>query len=384
MSDAVEMIDDVHAAPPPERPVDLRDIVPSDQLPEPGLYFGYPEDKYHQAFALSASGTKLLRSSALDWWARSSLNPALADVLADETDSEAMIYGRALHKRILEGKDAFAGSFVPPPNKADHKGVLDTVAELRVKIDQLNEGREKADRIKKSGNKDDLIDAILAVAPTTPIWEAIVETYARAHAGKQFVKQSLIDTIEMAAAMVLRDPNMKDIFTKGYPEVSLFFRCQHTGIPCKARFDYLRADEIIDLKSFADSYMRPIDEAVNREMNARGYARQAAWYLDAATYIPAMIRAGRVFGEPEPAFLDQLAKHKGKRFRFVFSRKGAAPLARARWFSHELGAFEIAKTKNDTAKDQFRHFIDAFGADPWVESQPTRDFTDDEFADWSF
>lgn len=378
------MIDDVHPAAPAEKPFDLAALGLGPIETAPGLYFGMPEDEYHQSFALSASGTKLIRSSALDWWARSILNPRLADVLEDEVDSAAQQYGRALHVRVLEGAAAFAARYVPPPNKADYPNALDTVADMRKVIDGLNEGRAKADRIKKSGSKDDLIDAILTAAPQTQIWEAVVEKYAHDHAGKEFVKPQLIDQIEMAAAMILRDPNLKDIFTKGYPEVSIFYRCQHTGIPCKARFDYLRSDELIDLKSFADTQLRPIDEAVNREMNARGYARQAAWYLEAASYIPAMIRAGRVYGEPEPGFLDALLKHKHKKFRFVFSRKGPAPLARARWFSQELGAYEIAKTKNDTAKYVFQQCLSTYGAEPWVESQPTQDFTDDNFADWSF
>lgn len=382
----MEMLDDVHAAPPPEKPIDLLGLglSPAAMPPAPGLYFSMPEEEYHQKFALSASGVKLLRASAMDWWARSALNPRYAEIIEDEVDTAAQLYGRALHKLVLEGRDAFAACFVPPIKKADYPKALDTISDMRAVIDGLNEGREKSDRIKKSGTKDELIDAILAVAPTTPIWEAIQSAYGQTQAGKTILKEKDLAAVEIAAAMITRDPNMRDIFTGGYPEVSIFYRCQHTGIPCKARFDYLKPDEVTDLKSYQDMSMRPIDEAVTREMNNRGYSRQAAWYLESASYIPAMIKAGRVFGDVDPVFLDRLAKHKGKRFRFLFSRKGPAPLARARWFSQDLGAFEIAKAKNDTAKDTFAYCLTEFGSAPWIESQVTRDFTDDEFADWGF
>lgn len=382
MSDASEMISDVHRAPAPETPFDLARLGLPDWAmpPSPGLYFGMPEEEYHQKFSMSSSGVKLIRSSELDWWARSALNPQYALVIEDEDESDtaAERYGKALHKLVLEGRSAFDRCFVPSINKANYPNALDTMADMRNFIEKLNEGRDKPDRIKKSGNKDDLEDAILRERPTTPIWSAIQSRYGEIHAGKTIMKDRELASVEMAAAMITKDPNMRDIFTNGYPEVSLFYICQHTGIPCKARFDWLKIDEIDDLKSYQDLSFRPIDEAVRREMNNRGYGRQVVWYKESASYIPAMIKANRVHGEPEPSFLDGLLKHKGKRFRLVFSRKGPAPLARARWFSQELGMYEIFKAESDEAKQRFAHCLHTFGADPWISSQPTQDFTDDE------
>lgn len=367
---------------PPERPFPIETLgLPEWAMPPaPGLYFGMPDEFYHQKFALSASGTKLMYSSELDWWARSALNPRYAEVLEYEVDTAAQMYGRALHCLVLEGRAAFNSHFVPPIRKSNYPDALDTMVDMRNMIERLNEGREKADRIKKSGTKEDLEDAILRERPATPIWRAIQEHYAEVNKGKTVMKDADLAEVEMAAAMITKDPNLKDIFTNGYPEVSIFYTCQHTGIPCKARFDWLGVDEVVDLKSFQDRAMRPIDEAVRREMNARSYGKQAVWYLDAASYIPAMIKAGRVFGEPEPSFLDALVKHKGKQFRFVFSRKGPAPLARARWFSPELGVYDIFKAENDEAKQRFAWCLQTFGSEPWISSQPTQHFTDDELS----
>lgn len=374
---------DLGDPPPPLAPLTLDGIVPEGKIRLPGIYFGLSEDEYHGAFALSSSGIKLVRSSPLDFWVRSCLNPNLALVLEDEADTIAELYGRAFHKLALEGRDAFDAAFTVAPDKADHKDAVDTVAQLRPIIDQINQTLDKKDRIKKSGGKDDLIASVLLHRPHTKIWDAVVDAHAKIHEGKTFLKREMVHQVELAVAMIVRDPNLKDILTGGMPEVSVFWYCQHTGVPCKARFDYLKPAELIDAKTFYDGNMRPVDEAVDREINLRRYAAQVAWYLEAATYLAPLIRAGRVFGHVEKGFLDSLLKHKGKRFRLLLSRKGPAPVARARWLSSELGVLELAKAKNERAREIFAHYLTEYGADMWVDSQPTSDMTDDQFSDWA-
>src|SRR5205085_1736602 len=99
---------------------------------EPGVYFGMPEEEYHRAFALSATGIKHLRISPLDFWARSPLN---AERIADE--SEARIIGRAYHKRIIEGQRAFAARYAADLDPAEYPEALRTNEELKTAIERV-------------------------------------------------------------------------------------------------------------------------------------------------------------------------------------------------------------------------------------------------------
>jgi hypothetical protein len=103
---------------PPEKPIAVR----HEFVQESGVYFGLDEDRYHAALALSASGIKSLRVSTLDWYMRSPLNPEHCE----QEDNEARLIGRAYHRRICEGRAAFAASYHAAVDPADYPDALRT------------------------------------------------------------------------------------------------------------------------------------------------------------------------------------------------------------------------------------------------------------------
>lgn len=354
--------------------------IPAEKMIEPGIYFGMPEERYHATFALSGSGIRNLHVSPLDFWVRSPLNPNLSEVLDEEKSSDAQSLGTAYHKRILEGQEAFAKHYAPALDKADYEGVMFGADDLKAFLRAHNETvTDKGQRILLGGKKEDLIDRVLAINPSAPIWDVIEDGYRKTHEGKQLLSAKALHQIEIMAAMVERKPDLRGTFTGGVPEVSVFYECQHTGIPCKFRVDYLKLKQVVELKGFQNQQRRPVEEAIYRAFANNRYARSAAWYMDGMSYVPALVKAGRVFGDHDPAFVRALAQPRKIEFKFVFIQKGVAPVARGMTFGSELDTFAIAKAKNDSAKQTLRECLEAYPpGSPWVDAVPTHAFTDEE------
>lgn len=83
--------------------------------------------------------------------------------------------------------------------------------------------------------------------------------------------------LNMAKA-VKRHPVVKHILSDGEPERSAFWIDQATGITCRARFDWLRSNAIVDVKTTQDASPSAFAKAVERYR----YDMQAAWYQDGA------------------------------------------------------------------------------------------------------
>jgi hypothetical protein len=328
----------------------VRDAVISHPLiHEPGIFRGMPEEEYHRALALSASGIKWLRVSSLDWWARSVLSP---DYVDEETEAKRI--GKAFHARIVEGRDVFNDRYAAALDPADYPDALRTNEQLRQAIIDAG-GTAKA-----AARKSDLIDTLRLHMPGAVVWDSIVDAHRIRSGDRILLPADLIRRIEIAAGYIEKHPDLGRAFTGGYPEVSVFWHDPETGIPCKARFDYLKAAAIVDLKSFENVFGVPVDQAVTRAIANYRYPIQAAWYLDAMRH-----------HEPDVE----------RRFLFVFQQKGVAPLARG--YLLPQMALEAARDQIRDAKELWRRCWDSFGPDtPWVDVADIREIDLTEFPPW--
>jgi hypothetical protein len=109
------------------------------------VFFGLPEDEYHTAFAMSASGIKTMRVSTMDFFANSPLDPDCAD-----EEIEAKIAGRAYHKWIVEGRDAFEAIYVADIEKAEFPDALDTVKEITAHLKYVGGPTKGLSKLNKS------------------------------------------------------------------------------------------------------------------------------------------------------------------------------------------------------------------------------------------
>ena len=333
-----------------------------------GVFFGLDESRYHRALALSASGIKWLRVSPLDWWSRSPLN----DDPDDEEDSEAKIIGSAYHSRILEGRDTFYARYAAKLDDRDFPDALKTNKDIAAAIVAAG-GPIKGFSGKR---KDELIEMLLGYDPEAQVWESLLQTHERRHAGKEFLSAKTVRKIEMAAHMIEAHPQLGKAFKGGYSEVSVFWRDPETGVPMKARLDYWKTNAIADLKSF-DSRGLPLKTAIAQAMLRYRYFTQACVYLDAAREARTLIDAGLVYGDVSPAFLQSVAAEPT--FMFVFSAKGPAPVAKGFVAHRRLTYMEVAKAEVEDTKHIWARNWRVFGEGPWVDLSEIETFADEDF-----
>jgi hypothetical protein len=126
----------------------------------PGIYFGLPAAEYHTDPSLGGSDLKrLLQAAAVYWW-HSHMNPERPPT----PDSPAKQKGRALHKLVLEGPEAFKAAFVSEPQPEAHPGALVTLEDLKTRCRELGEP--------VSGTKAELTKRIKAKDPKAIIFDA--------------------------------------------------------------------------------------------------------------------------------------------------------------------------------------------------------------------
>lgn len=206
-------------------------------IDEPGVYDGMPDEVYHgdpvPGGSLSASGAKLL------------LPPNCPAKFRHER-----LHGRAPKRDFDLGHVA-------------HKKVLGVGAEIVV-VDAANwqtkAAREQRDEAYAEGK-----------VPVLAKEDAEAEAMAAA-----------IRRHPLAAALL--DP------ASGKPEQSAFWVDERTGIWRRARFDFLRANEIVDLKTCESAD----EESVRKAIHRYRYHAQSSFYLDAARALDLC---------PDPAFL---------------------------------------------------------------------------------
>lgn len=332
-------------------------------LPD-GTYFGLADDAYHALPRLSASGIKNLLVSPMDFWAGSWLNPAKK--VDEDGEPEWAIKGRAYHKRICEGKEAFYKTYCAELDPADHKDALFKQAHLKAACKDLG--------VKVGGTNEELIERLIEGGYEGEIWEVLVDEHRQASVGKIMLPAGWIFDIELAAACIEKHPTLSKCFVGGYPEVSILWtaeveRNDGSGeiikVPMKMRADYLKAGAIIDLKSYANKMRKPLDRAVYYAMAAERYHLQAAVYyagIEAAKRLPVRAVTGPV---PSQAWLDALHKHD-KQFVFVFQQKGVAPVASGYVMPASLGLISVGNAQVREAQQIFSDCLAHFGTAPWI------------------
>jgi hypothetical protein len=338
----------------------------------PGVFFGLPEEEYHNALALSSGGVKQLRMSALAWWVNSPLNPDRP--AEDDKETDAQRIGKAYHTRIVEGRKAFVQRYAAALDPADYANALRTNGDLADRIVQLG-GKPKS-----SARKAELIEHLLAIQPMAQIWDMIVHDHAELHKGKILLDAPLVKRIENAAAMIESHTELGKAFSGGMPEVSVFW-FDESGVPCKVRFDYLKTRAIIDLKTFELRDVPP-DRAIARAVASYRYHIQAAFYLRGAWELPKLIRASQVHGNCDLRFVDQLLHDDDpKTFLFIFQAKGLAPLVKGKILPPGI-VMDLGNNAIEEALAKWAHGWRTWRLDPWIEPTEIGTFEDHEFPPW--
>lgn len=202
----------------------------------PGVYDDISHTDYLAIDALSSSGIKrLLQSPAHYRWDRE--NPSAS--------TPSMAVGTALHMGILEPDRFDSGAIAVIPDDAPN----------RPSLRQVNAAKPGP-----------------ATIAAIDWWER----FDSEAAGRLVLTEAQMGVVEGMVSAIRRHPIFEEI-ADGHAEHSLLWNdARHgDGVPCKARFDYLRSDGVaFDLKSCVDAS----PDGFARSVASFRYHYQAAWY----------------------------------------------------------------------------------------------------------
>lgn len=337
-------------------PVEIREVagtvlpehVPSF-LPE-GIYIGLDEQAYHNDPALGSSDMKRLATSPPDFWFSGKFNP---DWEPDEDDTPSRKFGRAAHKRVLEGREVFLaryGSVSEPGNT-------------------------------KAGKEQ----------------RAAIE--AR---GKEWLKADDFRRIELMGAMVRGNPALTNAFTGGVAgEVSIFWQ-SNNGMRKKCRIDYLKPRASVDLKTIANQFNEPFPQACRKAISNYRYDVQAAHYAEGRAQMARLLDAVTICdgSKVDTDLLKRCADSPAFAWVFIFVQSVGAPLTWGATLSSTVERTDTDGSKHvamNPILDIGRRTIEVAEHNwatnckkfdglklPWVPDDPLAELSIDDFSAWSF
>lgn len=369
-------------------------------LPPPGIYFGMPEEEYHALPALSSHGIRYLASSPMLYWSRTPFISEVARKREREAAAKDPIHrtvGKAYHCRIMEGRDEFHRRFAVELTAEECEGALEGTEQIKAAIaeagqkpvskvpDRLADGTEYM----RSAKKADWIAQLLDIDPGARILDVINEQHRATHNGKLFVSAEIYDSIEIAARMVEADPEVRHAFTGGHPEVVLIWHCPRTGVPCKARVDYLKLKAAVDLKTVANQRGMSMERAIAQEVAGYKYTIQPSFYVEGIQAVKKLVREqGRMaIHGAGPAVVDWAVKWSQEEaepeWLWVFQQKGDAPITRGVFYPLQGSTRAVVDQIVLKQKERFKQFSTTFGTDPWLDVAPIYDMADEDLPPWA-
>lgn len=372
----------------------------------PGIYFGLDEEIYHRDPSLGSGSIRALAKCPIYYWVDSWMNP----LREPQTETPALLFGRALHKLVLEGPEAFAREYRCAPEKSDYPEALDTATEIKAALKSLGQ--------KQVGNKPELIERLRFADPGAVFWDDIITKHNDdcARDGATSLKTSDYARIVAGAGMIAGDERVRAAFQGGRPEVSIFW--VEGGVPMKARLDYaklglgapstygyIKKDDRLeygatdiqkhgpiglanDLKSFANVMDKPPELAVIRAIAETRLDIQAAAYLQGIVKIPEFYAAGKVYGAEgiNAEWLETLCTLPIERwvFNWVFYQKDA-PVSLLRTTRPGSPMITGATMNVLSAQQAYRDNMEAFGTNwRFVDPIPDPEVSETDLPKWLY
>ncbi len=400
-------------------------VKPLMQHPD-GIYVHLPQMDYLNDWALSYSAFKTLLSSPPDWHWESVFN-----MIEEKTRKQtpALRFGEAVHCALLERTEedkgilpsVFFERFGTPPDAKSHPKALRTIPEIKGALESLGvkpvaKVWDEENQKDVAAKKEDWIDQLLQHNPKAQILDVMVEQWKAD--GFVELSQEQIDKLTLMVTLATKHPDLVSAFSGvGLSEVSVFWT-DANDIRQRARFDRLKPNASIDLKTFANWQGRDFHKALLREAALRMYDLQAAHYDVARHEAKRLVEEGKVFfcrevllteaeidavvanekleERPlglkrtviEPATPEQMETVKAIlctdvwEWIWIFYKTDGAPTAQPIRFDRETKAFKRGMEFRDNALAHFIHYREIFGLqDMWLRLE--RMWTPDD-EDWPF
>lgn len=352
----------------------------------PGVYLSLSHEAYLRDPSLGYSALKVLKADPPEWWETSAWNPLRPPESEDE--KLGFMLGTAFHLMLLEGIDLYEEAYGIVPTKADFPEHLDTIKELQ---------RELRDRGQSvTGLKEELVDRLHRIAPDLPILD--LEVRAFREACKRPISRRHDSVLRRLWAMAMATPEdikllhgevttLQEAFTGGPSEVSVFW-VDDNDVPMRARFDKLKPNASLDLKTFAKwDATRDFRQSLLKEIKHRGYWMQVAHYHEARVKLREFVAAGLVYGgtDSQRAYLEEVAAAEEWTWVWVFAKTTGAPRIKAIPGHADNLRFTRAQQDREEAIGQFIAHRAQFGMDlPWLDIEAIWDPDEDEWSEADF
>lgn len=334
-----------------------------------GIYFGMPEEEYHEIPYFSRSMAEYMNVDAEEAWYHSPHNPNKPI----EEPSPQMKLGTAVHSMLLE-PDVFENLYVTKPTYQDFSGkvILDKNAEIQDFLGQVGE--------KKTGKKEDLINRALPYLDpkTHVIWDNVMSEFNReiAEHGKRELNEYEVDVLGGIKKSFEKRKEVKKILQEGYPEVTIIWKDEETGVMCKCRLDWVRIQAIGEVKTFSMKYKKRLEKAMKDTINYERYNVQFSVYQDALENIIKKVKTGKaeVYGEVDKDWLEKFLKNSVKQFFIIFARTQAP---------YQVRAIELQRAYTDGATtnvyysegynafrqglNKYAEYLKKYGTDEWQD-----------------
>ena len=376
---------------------------PKTNLPD-GIYFDLSFADYLAQERLSGSGlTKLIEGPSV-FWADSWMNPDREP----EEETPSMALGSAYHAARFEPAE-FPERYACLPNPDDFENLLTSDAAVCAKLKELEETQKKAG---ETQNQRAL--RLEYLKPEISIWSIIMEEWEEDNEGKKPLKPRDWRRIETDARNLRANPEIADLVSGGYAEVSILYTCPSTGLPIKIRPDYLTPERVVHFKTWEPRFSggKPGNISIRDNFQFNGHYRTNLLYLEGLEET----RLGNVplanYGGSEKktlvaqqVFLKALRHRKGPLDSwYLFQRRGGVPDIRARKIrvfdlppgvkAQSIGAEESEKNFRKTAsavarkasleiaacKKLYMDALDIYGVEPWFPRDMIGELSDDDFS----
>lgn len=217
-------------------------------ITETGLRFDLSNEAYHAGPGISKSSLDAVAKSPAHYFAR-----YLDENRPEREPTAAMIAGTLAHCAVLEPEE-FANRYAVGPD----------------------------------------------ISKATKEWKAFEASLAD---GRQAIKPDQLKQAFAQSTSVRSIPDIADLLSKGFAEVSAYWHDEETGILCKCRPDWVHPCDdgsviIVDLKTTTDASPREF----SRSIAEWRYHVQAAWYADGYAKASGLTVRGFVFAAVETDF----------------------------------------------------------------------------------
>lgn len=250
-----------------------------------GVHLHLPFPIYIDQRALGSSDFSMLYADPASWWYASWWNP---ERRARMNRSAAQAFGSALDCLILEGDAAYKQAFtVEPESGAD--GWIRTPLEEKEALASIGvstHGDYSAETRTRLLKQHGLAHRC---------WRLAHAKFVAAKKSKmQHITKDEDRRLRHMAKLVDTDPDLGPGLKAGMSQVSVFWRRTPTGPLLRARFDSIRADATIDLKTMGNWSGSAPEDATFDAIFKQEYDLQFAHYHEAREVLRRFVREGRV------------------------------------------------------------------------------------------